>query len=243
MNYHMSSSQIRHHECDADGFLKLHSLFDHLQNAAAEHASLLSVGMDELAELQLIWVLSRMKFTLDRPVKLGEILDIKTYPCGLERIFAHRSYDLLIDSKRVGCAGSLWLPVSVANNRPVNAKKILPENMLGSPDLEVFFTGLDKLPDFSGVLCGEYLVGAGDIDLNNHLNNAVYARWCADALGKMLDKNAVWVGEMQVNYLSSCFRGEKVNVFFGTADDSRFLIYAEKDSGEKVFQAAGTYCL
>ena len=115
--------------------------------------------------------------------------------------------------------------------------------MLGSPDLEVFFNGLDKLPEFSGTLCGEYLVGAGDIDLNNHLNNAVYARWCADSLGKMLDKNAVWVKEMQVNYLSSCFRNDLVKVYGICRDDGSFQIYAEKNGNEKVFQAAGIFVL
>ena len=35
---HEITERIRHHECDANGELKLHSLFDRLQDAAAEHA-------------------------------------------------------------------------------------------------------------------------------------------------------------------------------------------------------------
>ena len=43
---HKIAGNIRHHECDSRGELKLHCLLDRLQDAAAEHAATLNVGMD-----------------------------------------------------------------------------------------------------------------------------------------------------------------------------------------------------
>ena len=61
MYKHEISGSIRHHECDSHGEIKLHCLMDRMQDAAAEHAAMLKVGMDELAGMKLIWVLSRLQ--------------------------------------------------------------------------------------------------------------------------------------------------------------------------------------
>jgi acyl-ACP thioesterase len=236
---HRISVPVRHHECDAAGELKLHCLIDRMQDAAAEHASTLNVGMEELAELQLIWVLSRLKVRLDRPFLLGENLEVLTYPSGIQRIFAYRCYDLKINGERAGFAGSFWLPVNLGSGRPLNAKKILPPGIVDIPDVEKFFSDMDKLPECSGDIVAEYRIGAGDIDLNRHLNNAVYARWITDVLGNKFGSMSVRVSDIQLNYLSSGQFGETVAIRaeFPSADE--FLISGEKSDGTPVFQAGG----
>lgn len=236
---HRISVPVRHHECDAAGELKLHCLLDRLQDAAAEHASTLNVGMEELAEMQLIWVLSRLKIRLEKPLKLGDALEVFTYPSGVQRIFAHRCYELKVDGVRAGYAGSFWLPVNAAVNRPVNAKKVLPPEILDLPDVEKFFPDMDKLPPIEAEICASRKVGAGDIDLNRHLNNAVYARWVSDLLGEKMQKNAVAVSEIQFNYLASGQFGDEIFLRAAVGSDGTFAVSGEKSDGSAVFQAGG----
>ncbi|MBR7121262.1 MAG: hypothetical protein IKC94_03365 [Lentisphaeria bacterium] len=236
---HKIAGNIRHHECDSRGELKLHCLLDRLQDAAAEHAATLNVGMDELAEMQLIWVLSRLKLQLSRPLKLGEALEVITYPSGVQRIFAHRCYDLRIAGQRVGTGGSFWLPVNIKANRPVAAKKVLPPEIIEMPEVEKFFTDMDKLPDPESGKTAVFRVGAGDIDLNRHLNNAVYTRWITDMLGERYQCNAVRVTEIQINYLSSGLSGENITMLCRSDDQGNFLISGTKEDNSALFQAAG----
>ena len=236
---HTISGCIRHHECDARGELKLHSLLDRLQDAAAEHAGKLNVGMEELAQMQLIWVLSRLKISLAVPLSLAQELEVITYPSGMARIFAHRCYDLRVDGKRVGVGGSFWLPVNVATGRPVSAKKVLPPEIKDLPEVEKFFPEMDKLPEISAEVCDIRKVGAGDIDLNRHLNNAVYSRWISDILGEKYRCSAIRVREIQLNYLSSGQFGEEILLRAEASSDGKFAVSGEKRDGTAVFQAAG----
>jgi acyl-ACP thioesterase len=240
---HEIEENIRHHECDAEGKLKLHSLLDRLQDAAAEHAATLNVGMDELAEMRLIWVLSRLKISLFEPLELGCFLKVLTRPTGVQRIFAHRCYELIADGKRLGIAGSFWLPVNTVSGRPVNAKKVLPADILDVPETEKFFSDMDKLPEVSSPVCASYKVGAGDVDLNRHLNNAVYARWVTDLLGEKLKTFSPQVKEIQLNYLSPGQFGETIELRCDVDGDGNFLISGEKSGGTAVFQAAGIVSL
>lgn len=237
---HEITERIRHHECDANGELKLHSLFDRLQDAAAEHAGILNVGMEDMAEMRLIWVLSRLQIKLDKPLLLGQVLQVKTFPCGIRRVFAHRCYDLIADGVRAGIAGSFWLPVNMAANRPVNVKKVLPPEIMDMPEVEKFFPNMDKLPEVSGEICSSRVVGAGDIDLNRHLNNAVYARWISDILGEKYSLTAVKVREIQLNYLNAGQYGEEIFMRAQSDAEGNFLISGGKSDGTAVFQAAGT---
>lgn len=239
MYKHIISGIIRHHECDANGELKLHCLLDRMQDAAAEHAGRLNVGMEELAEMQLIWVLSRLQIRLDRSLRLGEELEVKTYPAGVQRIFAHRCYELSVNGSRVGCAGSFWLPVNVANNRPVNAKKVLPPEIMSMPDVEKFFPDMDKLPENNGDICSVFRVGAGDVDLNRHLNNAVYARLITDILGEKYQRIHIPVHEIQLNYISAGQPGEEIFLRADCDGNGKFLISGERADGSAVFQSAG----
>ncbi|MBE6357010.1 MAG: hypothetical protein E7058_07870 [Lentisphaerae bacterium] len=236
---HRISAPVRHHECDAAGELKLHCLLDRMQDAAAEHASALNVGMEELAEMQLIWVLSRLKIHLDKPLPLGGELEIVTYPSGVQRIFAHRCYDIKLNSARAGYAGSFWLPVNAAVNRPVNARKVLPPEIMDLPEVEKFFPDMDKLPEVAAEICASRQVGAGDIDLNRHLNNAVYARWISDILGEKLHHKAVRVSEIQLNYLAAGQFGDEIFMRADVRDNGGFAVSGEKSDGTIIFQSSG----
>ncbi|MBR2373405.1 MAG: hypothetical protein IKA87_04165, partial [Lentisphaeria bacterium] len=49
-SFHRRSHTVRHHECGADGRVKLQLLMDWLQDIAAEHAEKLGCGMAALME-------------------------------------------------------------------------------------------------------------------------------------------------------------------------------------------------
>ena len=66
---------VRHHACGPDGTLKLHVLFDYLQDAAAQHADHLGVGIRFLAEHRMLWVLSRIRLRILRLPAIGETVD------------------------------------------------------------------------------------------------------------------------------------------------------------------------
>ena len=62
---------VRHREADRNGDLRLAGWFDFLQEAAANHASQLGVGLEMLRNNHMIWVLSRLKLAMERSPRIG----------------------------------------------------------------------------------------------------------------------------------------------------------------------------
>ena len=57
--------KIRSYHTDADGRLFVHQLLNFLQDAAHNHADGFGFGQMQLAEANLVWVLSRLTIEID----------------------------------------------------------------------------------------------------------------------------------------------------------------------------------
>ena len=93
--------RVRHREADRNGRLKLLSWFDFLQEAAANHAARLGVGLNALTERGQLWVLSRLKLEIRRSPQIGEELTVETYPSGVNRLFFTREFQVFDKSGEV----------------------------------------------------------------------------------------------------------------------------------------------
>ncbi len=227
--------RIRHHECDPHGRLKLHCLMDYLQNAAAEHADMLGFGMDDLGQRNLIWVLSRLKLTIARMPRLGEKLTVETYPTGVEKIFALRQYCIRSESEILVGGTGAWLVLDRRSYRIMPPDRVMTPDMPLNESEERFHPLPGKLPPHGAAGQQQsFRAGWADTDLNDHLNNAVYARYLTDLFPSVPDFSTV-----QINFVKSAKPGDSVNCTLELLPDGRFSGSGKDDSGKEYFQAAG----
>ncbi len=104
--------QVHAYETGPDGRVNLHSLFNYMQDIAGKHAVSLGYGREELMKQNHFWVLSRMFARLsDWPV-WNETIVVRTWPNGVDKLFAMRNYELRHkDGRDIGSAVSSWLIV------------------------------------------------------------------------------------------------------------------------------------
>ncbi|MBR7120208.1 MAG: hypothetical protein IKC77_08425 [Lentisphaeria bacterium] len=221
MNVYREKLRLRHHQCGADCKLKLKSIFDLFQDAAAEHADILGCGMENMLEHKTLWVLSRQKIEITRLPGVGEEVTVETYPCGMERLFAIREYRIYDgDGKLIINGTAAWLILDMDTIRP---KRLTPELLALVPDnsnLPVSFRALGKIGcapqenDLRFTCC----VRASDIDMNRHLNNANYAAMIQDALATE-DITMQNISTVEINYLHSGQTGEEISVHLQNSSD------------------------
>ena len=231
MNVYREKLRLRHHQCGADCKLKLKSIFDLFQDAAAEHADILGCGMENMLEHKTLWVLSRQKVVISRLPGVGENVTIETYPCGMERLFAIREYRIYDESGELIIFGTAaWLILDMDTIRP---KRLTPELLALVPDnseLPVSFKSLDKVvcpSSENDKSCGIYTVHASDIDMNRHLNNANYGAMIQDAIFTE-NKTVNDIASVEINYLHSGQNGEEISIYL-------------HDNGDNSIQLGG-YC-
>ncbi len=174
--------RVRSYEVGPGDRLFLRHLCNYLQEAAANHASIMGFSIRELDSLQFTWVLLRLQVEIFRYPSWQEEVHIETWPAGVEGRFAYRDF-LLSDGQGnlLARATSSWLMIHLESRRPVP----IPEEVirLHIPERpRALTTPFPRIRPPKEPPQKEQIfpVMFSDIDLNQHVNNTRYLDWALE---------------------------------------------------------------
>lgn len=172
---------------DADGNLRHNRLMQLLQNCASFHVNSLGAGWHYMDEKGMLWVLSKLKFSLVRPI-CGDNSGVTVYTwCAKPtKFFSNRMFELYDDNDNLLCSAySSWLVIDR------NSRKIVPgEGLVGLSDEDYATETVALSTDFARVRLDDgYKLAATEtvrysmLDVNKHVNNTNYITFAEDACG------------------------------------------------------------
>ncbi|MCX7040328.1 MAG: thioesterase [Spirochaetes bacterium] len=210
---------VRLYETDGSGSLAVGSLCDYLQEAAGNHAGALGVSVSQLMERNLTWVLARLRLRIERLPGAGERLQVRTWPSGVERLFALRDFRVLDAGSVLDAGGGLiasalsaWLVIDTATRRPVRTQSVFdPPNAAIPRALDV---GVEKLTErlpTDGQVAREttIVVRLSDLDANEHVNNARIAEWVVEGAGPETLRQSR-ISSLDIDFLAETRHGDTV---------------------------------
>ena len=110
---------------DLFGLCRPSSVMDFMQEAATEHTVRLGISSEDLARKGAIWMLARMRYTLFRPIRGGEVLRVKTWGRPPQGAYVLRDFELYVGEERVGEAVSVWVLGDLGHHSLLRAEDIL----------------------------------------------------------------------------------------------------------------------
>jgi acyl-ACP thioesterase len=200
------------YETGTDERINLHSLFNFMQDIAAEHAVKLGYGRDDLMKENHFWVLSRMYARIYEWPSWNESMTVKTWPSGVDKIFAMRNYELRTnDGRKAGAGSSSWLIIDRTTKKIQRPDEFLSNYSLDNQAIVSPVRNPGKLPEaqVNGTLSPPFKVKISDLDINLHTNNVNYVRWVTDSY----DLNFVMshrVCSAEINYLAEAILGDEI---------------------------------
>ena len=200
---------IHSYELDFEGLAKPVSLLNFLQDAAGDHAARLGWSVTDLLKKNMTWVLSRTHVRVERYPAWGETVAVTTWPSGRHGFFAIRDFEVSDgEGSTLLTATTSWMVLDLGRKQPLKVDDILPNDFLVEKRaLADDFGSLPVLDRPDREL--SFRVDSGHLDLNRHVNNAVYVQWAleavpADAAGR---RRPV---DIEVSYRAEAFYGDPV---------------------------------
>lgn len=230
---------LRHSEVDRRGVIKLRTVFDLAQEAAANHASAIGVGMRYLAEQHRAWMLSRVRFDFPGPLpRIGDDAAVETYPRGFAgRLFAAREFRLRDRAGTLFAAGtSWWILVDLVRMRPLPVRESLPCELPDNSMRGCQFAELGKFLPPAGEPVRTFTVPESGIDVNCHLNNAEYAALVHDHLAE-LGRTADELAGLQFDFIAGALSGDTIELAAEALPDG--FRFGGTRGGKAVFAARG----
>ncbi|MEI7816548.1 MAG: acyl-ACP thioesterase domain-containing protein [Desulfuromonadales bacterium] len=198
---------VQSYEADQHNFARPVALLNYMQSAAGEHATLLGVAVSDLRKSGHTWVLSRVHLAVDRYPRGGETVHIRTWPAARDTLFTLRDFELLdTDGAIIGRATTSWAVLSIKNRRPVKLVNVLPVYPIRLE--RALADSFATLPEFA-VSSHELRLPVlrGDLDINRHVNNTIYAGWALEAIPEEVDSTRR-LASIEIAFRAEAFYGD-----------------------------------
>jgi len=213
---------VHSYEADAFGLLAPAALAGFFQEIAGAHAEALGVGIAALRARGLAWVLGRQRIEILRPIRLGEELEVETWPSGADRLSALRDFVVRAEGEEVGRAVTAWLLLDLEKRRPARPDRLLDER-LRAEQPHALAPSRARLPEPAGGGGERRLeVRYEDIDQNHHATNARYLAWALEAAPEALWRSSR-LAAVEAHYLAESRLGEQLVSRSGPDGDGGLL--------------------
>jgi len=209
MHTRRASFEVHTYEVDAFHVLALPALAGYMQDLAGVHAAEMGCGIDELKGRGLTWVLSRQRIEVRHAARLGDALEVETWPSGVDRVFALREFRARLgDGSLVAKASTHWAVMDLARRRPVRPDRVLAAEYHAAQERTL--PPAEDLPTL-GAADDErrFRIRYADIDQNMHVTNTSYLGWALEAVPQEVwrDCSVAWV---DVHFLAECTYGSRI---------------------------------
>ncbi len=233
MNF-LSEKKYSVRACETDhlGYMRLSAIFQIMQETAEMNAKKLGFSYDYVVENNELWVLSRIKAKFEKAPKRQDELIVKTWPVGKSRIFGLRDYTIGLNSNLIGKVTSSWVLIDT-KRRSIKRMRDFPKSNLASVFTEM--APKVKVPkDLE--LIDRRIVKKSELDINNHVNDAIYFNWVTDSLSTDLYESFM-IDEITANYINETKLDDQIDVYHGIADNNLTVIIKNETNGKTAFSA------
>lgn len=219
-------------QIDNRGIARPSAFFEMAQDTATLHAY--QVGLSR-EQVNALWVLSRVKMELTRPLHPYEHLTVQTWCAGIKGAAWIRPFRFLVGGEQIGTAISTWAMLDQTTHRIIRPSTIEQAKR---------YMGVAVDPALlPGKLACENLtehhihpVCYSDLDVNNHVNNVKIVDILSDGLD--LNLGADYVSAIQVNYTMESHHGDRLRILTGEKNGTR-CVFGEA-AGQIHFEGAVT---
>lgn len=173
---------LQAYQCDRYGNMRPLILMNELQGMGDKHAEKLGVGYEYCQSHGMAWVVTHYLVDIIEMPTEREELKIMTWPSCQDALRATRDFEIRgADDRLLVRATSQWVLIDMVRRRPLRLDENLPRWLIN--ECRAWDRTFEKFPDFEPTKTHKMKCRFDDIDVNQHINNAVYAVWATESVG------------------------------------------------------------
>jgi len=233
---------VRSSDVGPDGLLRSFALMNVLQDIAGEHAGLLGFGVDDLAKKGMMWVACRCHVRIHHHLRWHQEATIKSWPSGEKGVMSLRDFEIVDDAgEKLVSASIAWLVIDLKRRRPLRPARAIGEIPVHPErSLETEFDEIETLAKVS--YRRNFRPRFGEIDMNQHINNAVYLAWAMETVPKDFSLQYV-PREIEIAFKAEILLGNEVKAeTYLTRQDDRGITISSICEKKTKTEAARIRC-
>ena len=198
--------------CDNGGQLSVPALFSLFMDMASEHGTMIRLGSEELEKKGLIWLTVKTKIRINRRPAMMEEMMLETWPEKPGKVRCNRFYRLSSGDEICAEGKTEWAMFRPETGKLAAIDEVYPEDLVHYEEVVCEGAYARVSEDFTGAeVLDVYRVRSTDIDVAQHMNNALYIRAFFGALS-CAELEKLNIREVDVVFRSPSFEGEELTI-------------------------------
>lgn len=217
--------RVRYSEADHTKHLTLTGIVNYFQDCSTFQSEDIGLGIEFLESHRRGWVLSSWQIIVHRYPKIGETIEVGTWPTGFDKLYGTRNFVMKDENGEIlACANSIWVFMDMEKGRPtkpteeeIRAYELEPEfPMKYAPRKIDLPEGWEEIPAFP--------VRKAQIDTNGHVNNSRYIEMALELLPKEWS-----LGQVRVEYKKSAVYGDRIYPMLHEEENTMIVKLCDED--------------
>ncbi len=197
-------SRVRFSEIGEDKRLTLDGILNYFQDSSTFHSEDSGNGMEVVESLHRVWVLSSWQIVVNEYPKIGEKIQLGTWPYDFNRFFGGRNYIMNGEDGRVlAYANSLWTYLNSENGRPARVDEQVLKHYVLEPKYDMEYADRKITLPENMEACASFPVESYHLDTNHHVNNGQYVKMAGVYLPSGFE-----IAQMRAEYKKSAVLGD-----------------------------------
>ena len=192
--------------------IKVYSILNYFQDAAAQHAVLINLGYDDMIKDNMLWVVLRIKFDVYKDINYLDEINIKTWPEPKSKVDFGRSYLIEDMDENVLVKGkAVWVVIDSVKRKIVRSSDVIryKDEYTHKSIYDEPIKKLEHIEYKNYKKVCTYKVKEEDIDLNGHMNNTKYAKIVFDSVN-VSNRNIV---SGQIDFINEARLNDLIDIY------------------------------
>ncbi len=223
--------RVNSHDCDAMGLVRASLVLRYMQEAANLQMKNLGPTNEELRELGMAFLLSRINISIYHPLHAYDEITVSSWGCESRGVSFNRCYSIRRGDELIAEAVSVWGLIGISDRKLYRVGEIELGFDTDEP-LELDAPKRVHIPrELNLSLVGERPIVYSDIDANGHMNNTNYPDMLCDFIPEMEKKRVL---TMSISFANEAKLGDTLKVYMTESDGQYYFKTLRSDGSTNV---------
>lgn len=203
--------KVRSNEIDVDLSISYPSMIRMMQETSMQHIIQLKASFWDMKEQHTSWILLKKEVQFMGTAGMSDVVEVRTYPSGFNRIFAFRDYHMYnSDGVKIAEASSLWTLIDLNTRKPMRIDSSTFEKHIPK-DIDFVSRATFKLKVLDQVdISRSYQVAFYDLDWNGHANNTFLTTQVLSSVPQEYHQEYK-LDKLSIQFKNECFYGDELS--------------------------------
>lgn len=222
--------------CDSNEIIKPSGVLQVLQECGRKQMATQRPSYGELLQEGKAMMLSRLDLNIYDEVRLGDVVELASWPCESSRATFLRMYQMKKDDKVVAEISSQWVMVEVDTRKILKVTDVDFSNYYMGEYHEIIGEKFRIPKDAEFEKAGIREIMYSDLDSNRHMNNTYYLDMLCDYIPE-LAAGTHRVASARTHYAKEAPFGDSLTIYRCKISEGRYIFRTIKENGEKNIDA------